>query len=555
MAPQLSVVIPTYNRREQLRACLDALAQQTQPASDFEVIVVVDGSTDGTVEMLEALTPPFSLHAVTQEGNSGYGAARNAGVEVASGTYLLFLDDDVMASPQLVSEHLRVQREEGGVGVIGPYPQSLPPGAGRFARAWAEMRLEYYDSLTKRTPTFTSVHTGNFSVSKANALTVGGFAEDLPRAVDIEFGYRLQEAGVRFVFAPEALGIEDQRESSTDMFHDAEVRGANGLELWRRHPAILTSMRLGGYFELSRPWIGLRLLLLKLHVPPRLLDLCGYLIPRAAARRKWYGFVYNYCFWRGVRRAVPDRETWNRLSRGTPILMYHSVAAKGERAGRYVLPVRRFERQMRLLERRGYKVIALEELLACLQEHRLPPYKAIVLTFDDGYLDNRELAAPILERFGYPATFFLVSAAENGARPTGERFSGRQVMSPDDAKELVGGVVRFGAHTRTHPDLTSLALHEAQQEVAGSRADLEEALGVPITIFSYPYGKTNAEIKEIVRNAGFVGACGVTSGRNRLAVDQFQLKRLEIRGRDSLFRFALTLWMGDTHTLFQRLRT
>jgi glycosyltransferase involved in cell wall biosynthesis len=554
MPPELSIVIPTYDRRERLRACLDALARQTQPASDFEVIVVDDGSSDGTLEMLEALSLPFFLRVVRQGRNTGYGAARNAGVGVARGTYVLFLDDDVSATPELVAEHLRVQHEEGGVGVIGPYPQSLPRGAGRFARAVAELRLEYYESLEKQIPTFTAFHTGNLSVPRADFEAVGGFADDLPRAVDVELGYRLQEAGMRFVFAPRALGIEDQRETSKDMIRDAEVRGANALELWRRHPPIIASFRIGGAWESSRRWVALRHVLLGLNAPPRLLDLVGYLLPRAADRRKWYGFLETYCRWRGARRAV-DRDTWRRLSRGTPILMYHSIAERGVRAGRFVCPVRRFERQMRWLKLRGYKVVDLEELVSWLREYRLPPAKAIVLTFDDGYVDNRELAAPILERFGFPATFFLVSAPESENLRGDGRFSGRALMKPGEAKVLLGGVISLGAHTRTHPDLTALAPAKVEAEVVGSRVELEQALAVAITIFAYPYGRTNPEIKDVVRKAGYVAACGIRSGRNRLAVDQFDLKRLEVRGTDSLFRFALTLWMGDTHALLHRKRT
>jgi len=554
MHPELSIVIPTFNRAERLRACLDALGLQTQPAADFEVIVVDDGSTDGTAEMLETLATPFLLRVVLQKENSGYGAARNAGVSVASGEFLLFLDDDVVASPGLVAEHLRVQHQEGGAGVIGPYPQLLPRRAGRFARAMAEGRIEYYASLETKTPTFTSCHTGNFSAPRDAVQAVGGFAEDLPRAVDIELGYRLQQAGLRFVFAPAALGTEDQRESSSDMITDARVRGANALELWRRHPAIITYLRLGGHFEHTRRRAAIRLVLLNLRVSPRILDALGYVLPRASGRRRWYDFLYYYCYWQGVRRAVPDRDTWRRLTRGTPILMYHAIGQSGERASRYVLPVDRFERQMRWLKRRRYRVLELDEFVRCLREHRLPPAKSVVLTFDDGYADNRSLAAPILERLGLPATFFLVSAAgtRNSWDQNGATVGGRALMGLEQARELVGGVVSLGAHTRSHADLTALTSHELEAEIAGSRSELEVALGAPVTLFAYPYGKTNTEVREAVMQAGFLAACSVESGRNRLSVEPYMLKRLEVRGTDSLLRFALILWLGETRSLFRR---
>jgi glycosyltransferase involved in cell wall biosynthesis len=518
VGPELSVVIPTFNRSEHLRVCLDALVQQTQPASDFEVVVVDDGSSDGTEEMLERISTAFALHVVRQE-NQGYGAARNHGVEVASGRYLLFLDDDVVASPELVAEHLRVQREHGGAVVVAP--KLLPNRANRLTRDLAENRLNYYRRLAERPLTYGDCWAGNLSVPRSEFLAVGGFAVDLRREVDTELGYRLQADGVRLVFAPHAVATDHDPETVQERLADAELRGANTLELWRRHPPMISRSALAGHPEfLSRSLIALRRALLRLNVPPRLLGLHGSLLPRSSWKLTWYSFVFNYCYWRGARRAVPDEDTWRRLVLSTPILMYHAVGGPGERASRYVVPVRRFERQLRWLVRRGYNVIGLEELISCLREHRLPPAKSVVLTFDSGYADKRLLAAPILERLGLPATFFLGS--ETG--PT-----------LDQARQLVGGVIRFGARA------------EVEAEVAASRSKLEAALGSPVTAFAYPDGKTSPEIQEAVRAAGFLGACTTVPGHNRLAVDPYALKRLEVRGTDSVIRFALTLWVGETH--------
>jgi peptidoglycan/xylan/chitin deacetylase (PgdA/CDA1 family) len=127
-------------------------------------------------------------------------------------------------------------------------------------------------------------------------------------------------------------------------------------------------------------------------------------------------------------------------------------------------------------------------------------------------------------------------------------------MTLEQARGLVGGVVSVGAHTRSHPDLTSLASDELEGEVAGSRAELERALGVPVTLFAYPYGLTNPDVQEAVERAGFAAACSVESGRNRLSVKPYMLRRLEVRGTDSLLRFALTLWLGETHSFPRRSR-
>src|SRR5215471_11548772 len=115
---ELSVIIPTYNRAEPLRACLAALGKQTQPPMDFEVIVVVDGSSDGTVEMLTHMTTPFRLRVQAQP-NSGAAAARNQGARAAAGSLCLFLDDDIVADPQLVAAHVESQRQRGPVLGLG----------------------------------------------------------------------------------------------------------------------------------------------------------------------------------------------------------------------------------------------------------------------------------------------------------------------------------------------------------------------------------------------------------------------------------------------------
>src|SRR5262249_22621170 len=106
-APKLSVVIPTFNRKNVLRLCLSALAFQTLPESLWEVIVVDDGSTDGTVSFCQEIALPFQLTYLRQ-ANQGAGAARRAGVEAARGEFVLLCNDDTIASSTLLSEHLRI---------------------------------------------------------------------------------------------------------------------------------------------------------------------------------------------------------------------------------------------------------------------------------------------------------------------------------------------------------------------------------------------------------------------------------------------------------------
>ena len=107
---ELSIVIPTYNRVNHLQICLEALNRQTQAADDFEVLVVVDGSTDATIERLKSFETSYLLRTIWQE-NHGQAHALNRGITEAKGRYILFLDDDIVADPRLVAEHLRAHHD------------------------------------------------------------------------------------------------------------------------------------------------------------------------------------------------------------------------------------------------------------------------------------------------------------------------------------------------------------------------------------------------------------------------------------------------------------
>ena len=546
---ELSIVIPTYNRAESLRACLDSLSRQTQSVADYEVIVVVDGSTDGTREMLAHLSLPYPLHTLWQS-NSGQTEARNRGIAAAKGRYVLFLDDDIVAGPELVAEHLRAQREHGGVAAIGQLETVPQQGADGFARCMAEWLNDHYARLNAgtRAPAFRDCYSGNLSVPLAALHELGGFALDLRSSFDVELGYRLAQYGLSFVYLPRACGRQDYDKNARAILTDAVQDGAASYELYRRHPAMLPHLALSQFEDTTTRQVMLRRSLLALHAPLPLLAWVGGLL---GDRPMWYRFVYDYGYWSGVRRAAPDRDTWRRLIHGTLILMYHAFGAKGEPASRYVIPADRFARQLAWLRLMGYKVISREDYLRCRSEHRLPPARSLVITIDDGYADTRTLALPALRRHGFPATIFLVSKSVGGVNtwdtdstPAARPLAGRSLLTWADVREMLHGAILFGAHSRTHPQLTSLPPEQVSAEVAGSRADLERALAAPILVFSYPHGRQDDGVRCIVEQAGYLGACGVRAGINTARTPLHQLYRNEVYGTDSLLDFALHLWLG-----------
>lgn len=204
-APRLSVVVPTYNRRAGILRLLRALAEQTLPPDQFEVVVANDGSTDGTAEALAAYRAPFRLTVLTQ-ANAGPAAARNAAVRQASGRLIVFLDDDVVPARDLLAAHLAAQGDADDLIVVGPmYPPTDWPRSV-WVR-WEERQLQkQYDAMQRGDYACTprQFYTGNASAPRALLLQSGGFDHRFKRAEDVELAFRLWAMGARFDFQPAA---------------------------------------------------------------------------------------------------------------------------------------------------------------------------------------------------------------------------------------------------------------------------------------------------------------------------------------------------------------
>ena len=241
--PAVSVVVPTYNRREALARLLASLARQTLPPRDFEVVVVDDGSTDGTADWLRSRDFPYPLRVVAG-AHQGPSAARNAGVDAASGARVLFVDDDVVPVPENLAEHVATAGAHGVERTVVMGPLSPPPGVPRppWLR-WVDATLaRQYRSLA--TGEFVAsprqFYTANAAVPRALLQRVGGFDTRFLRDEDAGLAYRLEAAGARFAFA-----------LSADVYHFAE----HSFATWRR-----TAYQYGRYEVVMERAKGLRAL-------------------------------------------------------------------------------------------------------------------------------------------------------------------------------------------------------------------------------------------------------------------------------------------------------
>jgi len=264
---RFSVVVPTYQRRDVVLRTVAALERQS--LHDFEAIVVVDGSTDGSAAALRALQPSFLLR-VLEQPNCGAAQARNAGAALATGELLLTLDDDMEADPAMLAEHDRAHREGADV-VLGDMPvhpdspsNMLSWGVGDWARrrrerlaaSGAEVRLD--DLLT-----------GQLSISRAAYDAVGGFDAEFTReglfgGEDIDFGHRLRKAGYSIVFNPAAVSYQYYDVDPASYLRRAREAGRSDRELVAKHPELADDMGASPSFKTRRSrW----LLVPFLHVP------------------------------------------------------------------------------------------------------------------------------------------------------------------------------------------------------------------------------------------------------------------------------------------------
>ena len=241
----LSVVLPTFNRKETLRLCLSALAFQTLPADRWEVIVVDDGSTDGTEDLCRTIALPYPLKFLRQQ-NAGAGSARRAGVEFARGEYILLINDDTIASSTLLSEHLFVHRQHPKEkwAVLGNFvPSELC--ADRALSLWINTSPFFFPHQTLKPGQLCDAShfvTCNLSVRRDAIRNAGNFDPRFRVAEDTELGARLIKQGFRVRYHPEAAATHEHgRFSTADLLSRADNYGRADHLLFELHPELLAS--------------------------------------------------------------------------------------------------------------------------------------------------------------------------------------------------------------------------------------------------------------------------------------------------------------------------
>jgi peptidoglycan/xylan/chitin deacetylase (PgdA/CDA1 family) len=229
-----------------------------------------------------------------------------------------------------------------------------------------------------------------------------------------------------------------------------------------------------------------------------------------------------------------------------PILMYHSISNDAE-AGvhpyyRISTSPQQFAAQMKCLRESGYTTCSLAQAIQQLQTQSAA--KLAVITFDDGYRDFYQHAFPALNQYGFSATVFLPTAF---IRDHPLQFKGKDCLTWAEVQELNRHGILFGSHTVTHPQLRELSTPAIEDEIADSKATIEEKLGSAVDSFSYPYAfpQTDSDftkmLRDLLRRAGYQNGVSTIVGRAHPTSEPLFLERLPVNSCDdrSLFNAKL----------------
>jgi peptidoglycan/xylan/chitin deacetylase (PgdA/CDA1 family) len=212
-----------------------------------------------------------------------------------------------------------------------------------------------------------------------------------------------------------------------------------------------------------------------------------------------------------------------------PILLYHHVS-EANPGNRYYLTPENFRTQLQALRDWGYTPITVTDLAEVLINGGDLPVRPVVITFDDGNVDIYENAFPIMQEMGFVGTFYIVA----------NRLQSQYYVSAAQLQEMANAGWEIGDHGMSHIDLT-LDSETLGYEMATSRSVLEDAVGIPIRTFAYPYGKTDAVVSTKVSQYGYLAGMGLGTSWEHTWGTLFYLSRIEVQSSYDMAKFASLL--------------
>lgn len=180
-------------------------------------------------------------------------------------------------------------------------------------------------------------------------------------------------------------------------------------------------------------------------------------------------------------------------NRGVPIICYHHVCADNPTNSSIIVTNEKFTEHIKTLKDNGYNTLTMDQLNDYLFNNKPIPEKSVMITFDDGYVDNYTNAFPILKEYNMTATIFVIS----------QKLNTEGFMNSSQVKELSDYGLAIQSHTANHADLLTLSYEDQLKEFTISKQTLEKVTGKPITSIAYPLGHFNEDSKKAALNAGY----------------------------------------------------
>ncbi|AJQ29110.1 polysaccharide deacetylase family protein [Pelosinus fermentans] len=230
---------------------------------------------------------------------------------------------------------------------------------------------------------------------------------------------------------------------------------------------------------------------------------------------------------------------------GIPVLNYHQINNKDHNT--LTLSSTEFEAQINYLYQEGYTGISPDQLADYLQSGKKLPPKPILITLDDGYKDNYQVAYPILQKYHFTATIFVITDFVNNY---GKYLTWNQI------REMSDNGVSFEAHTLSHISLPKASDEEIRNQLVKSKEAIEWRLGKKVDYLAYPGGEYDQRVIGLAKEAGYRAAFTVNFGRDRINSTLYTLNRIPIFGGQShtFFRFWLRLNFTQTINALQNLK-
>lgn len=574
-SPRLSVIVSTYNRRQVLLSqCLPSLLNQDLAKEQYEIIVIDDGSTDGTAAALRDFHQSGALRLVEQQ-NQGLSRSRNTGIAMAKGDLVMFIDDDIICEPDLFRRHVAAHPDQAARVVHGALYLAPGPRNSLLANANEAWYRRYNSQLATRGGAIWPDGVfliSNSSTPRSILLACGGLDENLPAMDDFEIGLRMWKMGVRFQYIPEAVAYELSVKSwRSFLFKDGEAFGKTEVLLCRKYPDYRLRPNLLSIMGKTSKWRQiLRRLAIQSPISPAHLvapfiwiceKLCRYSFMQKLGL-SLLQFGRRLTEFRAAMKAVGSwRDFHCEFAMRLPVLLYHHVGPS--RAGTIpslTVTPSRFERQVRSLARRGFKGICAADWQRWRREGKGLPQKPVLFTFDDAYADLVLYALPVLARFGFGAAVYVVTGQVGGSN-TWDQARGstsHPLMADEQIREWAERGIEFGAHSRTHADLARLSPDRLHEEVAGSAEDLGRILGARVISFAYPYGSTSEAAVECARE-NFEISFGIDPsepGMNHLLTEPHLLRRTMVQPVDWTLDVLFRAYWGFSplHSLRAKLR-